>query len=279
MRHTNHRPPRAPNLEFLVGLSRAFAGALIFSLPILMTMEMWQIGVSISPARLALLTATTLPVLVTLSYFVGFEETSTIADDALDACAAYGVAFLTAAVVLYVFGVLDPGAHPRDILGQVALQAVPGSIGALLAQSQLGPRADDQPRTRQPGYGGNIFFMGVGALFLSFNVAPTEEVHLIGYKMNAWLSLTLVTTSVAIMHAFVYGVEFSGAPLEVQHAPWWSLFARYTLVGYTVALLVALYVLWVFGRFDGLAFHQILTSTVVLAFPAAVGAAAARLIL
>ena len=37
--------------------------------------------------------------------------------------------------------------------------------------------------------------------------------------------------------------------------------------------------LWTFGRVDGLGLAPILTATIVLAFPAAIGAAAARLIL
>jgi len=37
--------------------------------------------------------------------------------------------------------------------------------------------------------------------------------------------------------------------------------------------------LWSFGRFDGLAVLHVVKSVVVLAFPAAIGAAAARLIL
>ena len=244
-----------------------------------MTMEMWELGVSIPPWRLALLTATTIPLLVGLSHYVGFEETSTLLDDVLDACAAYGVAVLTSAAVLYVFNVLQPGAPLLDMIGRVALQAVPASIGALLAQSQLGAASKRQERTREPGYPGNLFFMGVGALFLSFNVAPTEEVQLLAYKMDDRLTLILAVVTLLIMHAFVYGVEFSGSPPEPPGTPWWSLFARYTVVGYAVALLIGLYVLWIFGRFDDREFHQVLGSGVVLAFPAAVGAAAARLIL
>jgi putative integral membrane protein (TIGR02587 family) len=276
---TPRKAPRGGNTDFLIGLARAFAGALIFSLPILMTMEMWELGVSVAPFRLALLTGTAIPVLVALSYYVGFEETSTLLDDVLDASAAYAVGFFTSAGVLYLMGVLESDSRAGDVVGRIALQAVPASIGALLAQSQLGPRDEQRKRTREPGYGGNIFFMGVGALFLSFNVAPTEEVHLIAYKMNDWLTLTLSVVTLLIMHAFVYGVEFSGTPPEPRDTPGWSLFARYTVVGYAVAIAIGWYVLWIFGRFDGLDYHQVLTAAIVLGFPAAVGAAAARLIL
>jgi putative integral membrane protein (TIGR02587 family) len=271
---------RSANRDFLVGLARAFAGALVFSLPLLMTMEMWFLGVSMSRGRLALLTASMLPLLVGLSHFIGFEETPQILDDVLDAAAAYGVACITSAAVLFALGVAGTGFRAGDLVGTVGLQAVPASIGALLAQSQLGPPNADNPElTRDRPYGGDLFIMAVGALFLAFNIAPTEEMMMIADKMTAWHAVALVVTSLLVMHAFVYGVEFSGTPLEPPGMPWWSLFARYALVGYALALVIALYVLWVFGRLDGLSIQQGLMMGVVLGFPGAVGAAAARLIL
>lgn len=46
----------ATDKEFAEGIGRAFAGALLFSLPILMTMEMWWLGFSMEPWRLILMT-------------------------------------------------------------------------------------------------------------------------------------------------------------------------------------------------------------------------------
>ena len=59
----------------------------------------------------------------------------------------------------------------------------------------------------------------------------------------------------------------------------WGVFFRFTIVGYSVALLLSLYVLWTFGRLDGAAAAEIIMAMLVLGFPAALGAAAARLIL
>lgn len=268
------------NAQFLVGLARAAAGALIFSLPMLMTLEMWQLGVTMPAWRLALLTAATLPLLVALSYYVGFEETSSLLDDVLDACAAYAVGFITSLIVLFAFAVVDAATPPRDTLARVALQVVPASIGALLAQSELGAsRADRNSRTRQPGYAGNIFLMGVGALYLSFNVAPTEEIELLAFKMSSRHAIALLVGSLLIMHALVYSVEFTGAPPAPPGTPWWSLLLRYTIVGYAVVFLLGLYILWTFGRLEQLSMQQTLMLAVVLSLPGAVGAAAARLIL
>ena len=53
--------------------------------------------------------------------------------------------------------------------------------------------------------------MAIGALFLSLNVAPTEEIILISYKMTPWHALATLALSILIMHAFVYAVAFRGA--------------------------------------------------------------------
>lgn len=128
-------------------------------------------------------------------------------------------------------------------------------------------------------YGHELFLMAVGALFLNLNVAPTEEVILISYKMTAWHTLLTIISSIAIMHAFVYTVSFKGSHRRPENAPWWHVLIRFTLPGYAVAILVSAFVLWLFGRLDDIAVTQMLMSSIVLSFPGAIGAAAARLIL
>jgi uncharacterized membrane protein len=54
---------------------------------------------------------------------------------------------------------------------------------------------------------------------------------------------------------------------------------RYTIVGYALCLLISAYILWTFGRTAGLSLEATVMAAIVLAFPAAIGAAAARLIL
>src|SRR3546814_1733572 len=80
------------------------------------------------------------------------------------------------------------------------------------------------------------------------------------------------------LHGFVYALEFHGGEgPRPEGVPWWSPFLRFTAPGYVLSLLISLYVLWTFGRVDDLGATQIVMVTVVLGFPAAVGAASARL--
>lgn len=243
-------------------------------------MEMWALGFYMSNLRLALFLLVVIPLLIGLSHYIGFEETFEWREDAVDAFVAYAVGFVASAVALLFFSVIEPGMSFDEIIGKISLQAVPASIGAMLAQSELGGNQEEKERRkREPGFGGELFFMAVGAVFLAFNLAPTEEIVLIAHKMTSWHAVGLALVSLLIMHAFVYALEFQGQHSIPGGTPFWSEFLRFTVVGYALALLISLFILWTFGRIDGLAFHEIAVAVIVLAFPAAVGAAAARLIL
>ncbi|MCY1560265.1 putative integral membrane protein [compost metagenome] len=121
--------------------------------------------------------------------------------------------------------------------------------------------------------------MAVGALFLAFNVAPTEEMLLIAAGLSSWGAIALVAASIAAMHSFVYAVAFRGSPEDHRHASAWSVLMRFTVTGYALTLAVSASMLWTFGRLDGLSASAALQAVVVLGFPAAIGAAAARLII
>ena len=266
--------------EFGIDLGRALAGALLFALPMLMTMEMWWLGFYMDPLRLALLLAILLPLLVRLSRYGGLRPTASLWDDLADALVCIGAAFVAATAILCIFGVITAEMPIREIIGKVALETFAGSIGAMLSRTQLGSKeAMEEKESAEQSYSGEIFLMIVGALFLSLNVAPTEEMILIAFQMNVWQEIGLILLTLILMHALVYSVELGGTERPDPDKAFWSVFARFTVVGYALVLLVSLYVLWTFGRTDDTAIHEIISMVVVLSFPGAIGAAAARLIL
>src|SRR5687767_10392356 len=116
---------RSDNRRYLIGLSRAAGGAVIFALPLLMTMEMWWLGFTIDRARLLLLVLVLLPTLTALSYHAGFEPTFQWREDVIDAFVAYGVGFCASLVVLLLLGVLTVDTAMADAVGKVTVQAVP----------------------------------------------------------------------------------------------------------------------------------------------------------
>jgi putative integral membrane protein (TIGR02587 family) len=266
--------------DFLISLARAAGGALFFSLPMLMTMEMWEQGIMINPLRLALFMLVALPLLTGLSWYSGFEPTEKLKDDLVDAFVAYAVGFCVSAIVLSLLALITPSTSAIRIVSLISLQAVPASIGALLAQSQFGIRTTEEEQKKEDtGYWGVLFLMFAGSVFFAFNLAPTEEIVLIGYKMSVWHATSLVIFSLFLMHAFMYSLQFRGQAEFPDNLSVGQVFIRYTVVGYAIALLMSLYMLWTFGRTDGLPLAQNIMSVIVLAFPASIGSAAVRLIL
>ena len=251
-----------------------------------MTMEMWALGHTMSPLRLMLFVALAFPMLVGLSHLVGFEPTVELIQDGVDALVALAVGFIISIAMLFLLNVLGAGSSWREAAGAVGLLAVAGAIGALLAQSQLHASPEQERREQQKrdrriesSYPAQLLAMLIGALFLSINVAPTDEVVLLAAGMTPWHSIGLALLSLAIMHAFVYSLEFKGHHQRAEGMTVASIALRYSVAGYALALLTSLLVLWLFGRTDDTSLGFVVSEVVVLGFPAAVGAAAARLVL
>ncbi len=270
-----------PRRRFWTGMGRAFAGAVVFALPILMTMEMWWLGFHMDRLRLALMVVAAVPLLTALSHFIGFEDTFDWREDLRDAFIALTVGAVASGVVLTLFAVIRLDDPPSAVIGKMMVQAVPASFGAMLGRGQFGSsgdREESEKRRQNVTYAGEMFIMAAGALYLGFSVAPTEEMVLIAYRMTPWHGVVLAGVSLAAMHAFVYLLQFKGGETH-QSGGAAGVFIRFSVAGYALALLVSLYVLWTFGRADGHAPGQVILATLVLGFPAAIGAAAARVIL
>lgn len=269
---------------FLIGLARGVGGALLFALPMFMTMEMWFLGFYMSREKLLLLCVLNIPLLVVLAKRVGFEKTSSWFEATRDAVTAYGLAIVVSAAILALFGVINDQVTTSTTVAKIAIQAVPASIGALLGRSQLGMHSEDgdeedDEKETETSYFYELFMMLVGALFLAFNVAPTEEMILIAYKITPYQTLVTVLLSLILMHGFVYALHFKGGHRYADDSVWWDSFIRFTMPGYVIALGISLYCLWSFERLTGMSVSQIVSTVAILGFPAAIGAASARLVL
>ncbi len=265
-------------LEFATGIARAFGGAVLFAFPLLMTMEMWQLGFSMDRLRLAMFIALSLPLLFGLSYYSGFEKTASRAEDAEDTFVAFGVGFIASALMLGLFGMITPEMPLTEVFGKIGLQTVPASIGAMVASKQF-HSGDQDAEEKRASYAGELFLMAAGAVFVAFNVAPTEEMLVIAFTMTPWHAVVLALVSVAMLHGLVYAVGFAGEEQPPSNAGFWMTFLHFSIAGYGIALIISLYVLWTFERTVGIAPAEVAMMMVVLGFPSALGAATARLII
>lgn len=262
--------------DYAVALGRAFAGAVIFGLPLLMTMEMWGLGHSLSPLRLLQFSLANMIILFGLSKVAGFEESHSSLDDVLDALAAYAVGVLVSVAGLTLIGVIGSDTDPVEAVGKIAIQAVPASFGAMIGARIMGNDQVEKGEQWRDTYSGQLFLFAAGALFLSFTIAPTEEVLLISFQITPWHGLVLVLLSILFLHLILHVVGFHGQDERTSAGE--ALILRQTLPAFAIAALVSAYVLWTFGSTDGLDWPHLVMAVAVLGLPAAIGAAIARVV-
>lgn len=267
------------NRDYAQELIRAAGGAILFVFPLLMTMEMWWLGFYMDRLRLALFITLGLFLLVGLSRQIGFAQETGWWDDIGDALSAYAVGTLVALSLLVLFGALDSTMTLDEWVGKVAIQSVPAGMGAILARVQFAAAPQDGETEALPvHYAGELFLMVGGAVYVAFNVAPTDEVQLVAQLVTPWQAIVLALLSIGLLHLIVYALGFAGQEEWPEDHGFLAVFFRFSLAGYGLSLAISLYILWTFGRVDDTGLAEILMLTVVLGFPAALGAATARLI-
>ena len=262
-------------------LARASGGAIFFALPLLLTMEMWWLGFYMDRFRLGVLMTLMIPLLILLSHTFRWTPVSTWGEAVRQGFIAYGVGLATSGVILLLLGIFRGGIGEGEFLGKIWVQAIPASIGAVLGANQFALEApeDGEERRARAGYGTELFLIFTGALYLGISVAPTEEMIVIAFKMSYAHAAALGLVSLFVIHILVYTVDFRRKHIIPAGTPFWSYFLRFSVVAYAISLLVSAFVLWAYGRLDGTGIGPTMTTVMVLAFPAGLGASAARLIL
>jgi putative integral membrane protein (TIGR02587 family) len=176
--------------------------------------------------------------------------------------------------VLLMFGQITAATPLMEMAGKLVVLSFGASIGALLADKQFNDeKSDEDTQAPQRTFGSRLFVMAVGAIFLALNVAPTDEVEIIASSIMPSQAILLALVSFAALYLIV-----TVADPEVARAPW-PVQLRRSFAGYGICLALAGATLWVFGRLDGVALNEAVEFVIVLAFPASLGAGAARLIL
>lgn len=259
---------------------RGAAGGLIVGLPLLMTMEMWWNGFYMPPLRLLLFFLFTFGVLVILERYSGFRESFSLFEEVQDAVVALGIALLTSALVLFLLNVIGPGYSWHEILGKIILESLAVSIGVSVAISQLGGGSREVQQRAEPGLWDTKLMGLAGAMYFGLNIAVTEEPVMIAMQMDWWHSLLLAGLSFGLIYAIIYAMGFRGEHKRAEDRSLWRVLLQDGAITYALALAVAAYLLWTFGRFDpdtGLV--AILQMTITLGFVTSLGTAAANLLL
>jgi uncharacterized membrane protein len=132
--------------------------------------------------------------------------------------------------------------------------------------------------SKHPDTTAQVVLAFCGAILFAANMAPTEEVVLIGIEAPVWKLLCLVALSLLMGSMILFHSAFVGSGEFVRRdGLFW--FVGGAMMSYAAALAASALMLWFFHGFEGAPLRTVVSQIVVLAFPATLGASAGRLLI
>ncbi len=267
--------------------ARGIAGGLMFSLPLLYTMEIWWAGFKAEPWQLLLYLGGVFLLLLGYNRYAGLHEDASWTEVVIDSVEEMGLGLLVAMGVLILLGQVDGETPLYEVVGKITVEAMTVAIGISVGTSQLGGGEPEKKKKRagfkngardEIHFGGQIVIACCGAVLFAANVAPTDEVVLIATQSSVEMLLGLVLLSLLLTALILYYIEFMGSRRFVRGQGRFSVVVG-TTISYAIALVVSAGILWFFGRFEEATPLTCVAETVVLGLAATLGASAGRLLL
>ncbi len=267
--------------------ARGLVGGLLFSLPLLYTMEVWWAGFISQPWHLLLYLGTGILLLFGYNRYAGLHQDASWLEVVFEAIEEMGLGLLVAAGILWLIGQIDGTMPANEIIGKIVVEAVTVAIGISVGSAQLGGNEDGEQgmsgkggdRNRELGLAGQMVLAVCGAILFASNVAPTEEVVLIAIESTHWKILGLALLSFGLGGVILFFSGFKGSHAVRDPEEGVGTILLRTSLNYAVALAVSAFILWFFGRFAGTSPSTAMAQVVALGMASSLGASAGRVLL
>lgn len=272
---------------------RGIAGGLLFSLPLLYTMEVWWAGFTVHPLRLLIYILATFTLLLGYNRYCGLRCDATPVEVAIDSVEEMGLGLVIAAFILWLLNQITSDMAISEIFGKTIVEAMTVAIGVSIGTAQLGISGDNQEgdtgmekdtqsapflANDNGGFSGQLTIALCGAVLFAANVAPTQEIIVIATETTSAKLLTMALLSLLIGALILFYTNFSGSQQLIKTRGIKNVIFG-AVVTYAIALVASGAVLWFFGRFDGISPITCLSETIVLGLASTLGASAGRLLL
>lgn len=277
-RSRRHDPPTAESLR---EYGRGIGGGFLFSLPLILTMEVWAAGVTVEPSRLLVALAGTFVLLCGYNAYAGLRHDTKIGEILVDSVEELGIGLALSAAILWMLGRIGSSSGLAEALGLVLVEGLFVAVGVSVGTAQLTGGDDDTrgvPRGRQQAISSELVLAFCGAVLIAANVAPTEEILMLASEMRAPDLIATLIVSIALAATLLYFSNFAGSTRFAGTRGPLAIF-RGTAITYATALVGSAAMLWFFGRFEQHALTLNVAQCVVLGLAATLGAAAGRLLL
>lgn len=273
--------------EEIDGLLRGLTGGFLIGVPLIFTMETWQLGESVSMPRAIAFLCTAYLLNVAFVAVTGFRDRVPGArHPTTEALEATAIAIVAASVILILLYQIRLDSPLNVVIGRIAVDMLPISIGISVTHLILSPKDsrtgdgddDGSPERHLPPLAIDIGASFAGALFLALSIAPTDEIPVLATDVPTSYLPFIILFSLAITWAIVFEAGFDGLERR-RTTP--GLFQRpetETVLAYLIALLTSFGVLCLYGRIDtDISWFVGFRYVLLLGVPASIGAAAGRL--
>ncbi len=122
----------------LAEYGRGIIGGLLFSLPLLYTMEVWWAGFSSHPLHLILYVLATFLLLLGYNYYAGIRHDANLLEVVIDSVEEMGLGILISAIALVVLGRITLDMTLNEAVGKITIEAMTVAIGVSVGTAQLG---------------------------------------------------------------------------------------------------------------------------------------------
>jgi len=274
-----------PTQDSLKEYARGITGGLLFSFPLLYTMEVWWAGFIASPDSLLILMGVTFLLLLGYNRFAGLRPDSSWGEIMIDSVEEMGLGLVISFAVLLMLNRIHLGSMSVDeIVGKIVIEAMVVSIGVSIGTAQLGAEKEEEKKQQGDDMAKKNTKMSIvvlamcGSIIIGSNVAPTEEVLLIAVEAQPLHIFIMSLVSILISIVVVFFSDFKGSYKKKPDSFIYQLTFD-TCICYVVALGTSAFVLWFFDRFENMSFWVAFSQVIVLGVLSSLGASAGRFLI
>lgn len=261
---------------------RGVVGALlVVGLALSYTMEVWWHGWQLPVTTLLVYAVVGLGAVLAITRYIGFRTQETdpkhlgpmrVVTNFTELLAQ---SFVTAYVVLLLFGIIDFSSSPYTIARLGFILVVPMGFGAALANHVLGGEEKGEEPFQFPK---NLGLFALGAIFLAAPIAPTQEIELIAAHAGWWRLAAIVIASILASYLMLFELEFKGQKQRLEGHSAVTMWGN-TFIAYLVAFVVSLAMLAAFGHFSTTPPAVWVQEAIVLSFIGSIGGSAAEVVM
>ncbi|MDJ0570135.1 MAG: TIGR02587 family membrane protein [Pleurocapsa sp. MO_192.B19] len=276
------------------------SGGFLFGIPLLYTMEVWFIGSYVRPSVLLSVLGITFIIVLLLNRIEGFrpQESETLPGAIAESIETLAIGMVCAALMLIILKRIDLQTALTEALGKIVFEGVPFCLGVSFSRSLLSgdgsvdfnarsSRKSDFNKKRNLSNQRKIVWRDtladfvatiIGALFIAFSIAPTDEVTVLAASATSGWLLIVIAASLLISYGIVFASEITNYQQRYQQQGLFQTPQSETIISYIISLIAGMLMLWFFQKvtFSDPWFIW-LRYSIILGLPASIGGAAGRL--